>query len=713
MPSNKVKSSDKDLQRTIITILKKSPHYLPDLYRDLNIKKQKEHKIVNRIIKKLHRDKTIIQNKRGLFSIITSTKRIKGTITITPQGYGFVTPIDDETENSVDIFIPAKHTHSALDGDVVNIRTLEEPNYKQSSDKGPVGIVCEVVERNRPFIVGELILNEHGFAVRPLSRRLPDDIKVTGSCNNAKCGDWVRAEIVYDGKGDKNSNCKILKAFGKVGNMESDIEAVVLEYNLLPPYTEQQEQKALELTPSIMKREDHTSLYCITIDPTDAKDFDDSISVSPGNKKNDIIVGIHIADVAAWVQPNTWIDKEAAARGFTAYIPGRTLPMLPKKLTRNISLTTDDDSFAHTVFLTVDATSGAIKSYRRCHTKIKIKKRLNFKEVEDYIQNQSTCDDWTEELKNNINLLISNYHKMRENRKELENFLSISTTEIRIIRDDDTKKITGLKKKKQGEADQLIEEYMLAANSAVARELTNKKIPGIYRTHPAPDEEKIEEFTNFVHDVFKISTGNLNSGRVACQHFLDKIKDKNFEEIIISAFLRSLKRALYQASPDIHFGLGKGLYSHFTSPIRRYTDLIVHQQLWNYDLSKQVMGKEIIGEIAKDCSDKEKNNDEAYYAANDRLKLHYLQQFLSSNTTETFEGIVRKLTSSSILADLPDIGITAVIPVRSMRGSHRKSKGKLVSKKGSSNYKPGDFVYLKLKQIDFIKGNAIFKIIQF
>ncbi len=711
MPSEKIKQANRKLKQQILSILKEQPCYLPDLYRSLKLRQKKEHRQIHKVLEKLYHKKIIVKDKKGLLRVAASSELVKGKIAITSQGYGFVTI--ENKEEATDIFIPAKHINSALDGDKVKIRLLNDSISRREPGKGPVGIVYEVEERNRPFLIGELLLKNDGFFVRPLNRRLPEDIRVSGNCKGAKRGDWVKAELLYGQRNRNKTTCQILSSLGKVGNIENDIQALILEYNLLPLYTESEEQKAMELEPNEIKRKDLTSLYCVTIDPHDAKDFDDAISVTKGKKNDEVIVGIHIADVATWIQPGSYFDEQAAERGFTAYIPGNTRPMLPKNLTANISLTCDKISLAHTVLLTVNTNTGEIKNQERCHSKIQIKKRLSFGEVENYIREKTAIEGTDEEFNKNLDLLIQTYHTMRKCRKENEKFINLSTTEIRVLRNDNTGEILGIEKKKQGEADQLVEEFMLAANSAVARELTNKKINGIYRIHPPPDEEKIEEFSDFVSNVFGISTGNLNSGREACQHFLNKISGKNYEEIIISAFLRSLNRALYKEKPDIHYGLGKGLYSHFTSPIRRYSDLTVHQQLWKTDSGKKTRDIEIIKIIAEDCTEKEKNIDEAYFAANDRLKLHYLQSLLNKQQIETYEGVIRKVNASVILADIADIGITAVIPVKTVKGNLRKAKGRLIASKGSTKYKPGDIVYLQLERIDFIKGDAIFKPIQF
>jgi len=713
MPSNKIRDFHKKLGNRILNLLKESPRFQAEILRALKLKNKKEINLAYKTLEKLERSKAIVKDRKNILKAVSASEIVIGKITITPQGFGFVTPINAKPEDK-DIFIPAKHVNSAFDRDMVKVKIIGKDKY--ASDKGPVGIVCEVIERYRPGIVGELISGRNGLALRPLNRRIPDNIRVVGSTKGAVKGDWVKANLRYKNDIDSRYSttvCEITEVIGKSGDMNYDMLAIIQEYNIMAPYTEEEVAKADHLKPREIERRDLTSHYAITIDPHDAKDFDDSISYVKGKTDKECVIGIHIADVAAWIAPGGYFDKEARERGFTAYIPGNTLPMLPKGLTKKISLTEGKVSLAHSVILTVNKETGEIKDYKRFRSTVQIKKRLNFDQVEAYIKKKKTEEDWDKKLIENLDNLIAVYRAMKNYRDKNEKFLDLSTIEIRVIRDDSTGEILGIERKKQGEADQLVEEYMLAANSAVAKEMTNRKIPGIYRVHPEPDEDKREEFSNFVEDVFKIGTGDLSSGRGACKTFLAKIVNKNYQEIVTAAFLRALNRALYSEKSGLHYGLGKGLYSHFTSPIRRYSDLTVHQQLWDIDIKKPLRREEEMVKIAVDCTEKEQNTDEAYFAANDRLKLHYLQKLMNNQELEIYEGIIRYIGSTYIFADIMSIGISACIPTRYLEGYYKKSKGKLSATKGSVSYKPGDFIFLQLEKIDFIKGNAIFHPIQY
>ena len=452
----------------------------------------------------------------------------------------------------------------------------------------------------------------------------------------------------------------------------------------------------------------------MTVDPFDAKDYDDAISISPGPQKGQISLGVHIAEVAAWIHPGSKWDRAARERSFTAYLPGKTMPMLPRTLTGLISLTPDRKSPAHSVFFTVDSASGRILSSRRCHSWINITKRLNFDELQSFIDGGSP-EGWDKSLCEKMDSLVKLTRVMRALRRKEEHFLDIATPEIRVICDDATKTISGISRKFQRESDQLVEDCMLAANTEVAKELIEKNIPGVFRVHEEPDPLRIEEFSAFIEGTFGLSTGDLSSGRIACNHFLNSLPADHRKPVIMAAFLRALPRAHYIAEPALHYGLGKERYSHFTSPIRRYPDLLVHQQLWQADTNGKLHSKITLAKHAETCSKKEENNDDAFYAANDRLKLQYLRQITDEENPQVHEGIITKVSSGGLLVDITDLGIFGFVPVEMLsagRFLYSKQKGRIHAERGHQQYKCGDFIYLRLDHIDMARGSAIFRPIQ-
>ncbi|MDD3886506.1 MAG: ribonuclease R, partial [Victivallaceae bacterium] len=502
---------------------------------------------------------------------------VEGRLSMSRSGFGFVAPEVEEGEKPVeDIFIPAKFIGRALDGDLVRVNILQQ--REGFEDKGPAGKIVEVLEHGREELVGELVA---GHQLRPLNTHLPEFIELSGARKGAKRGDWVRVRLHRDDHGEPS--CSVSKVLGKAGEIASDLDAVMAEFNLKPRYSEADNLEAAALVPrELASREDATNELVVTIDPVDAKDFDDALSLLPGKNANEVVIGVHISDVAAYIAPKSKFDRCAAERGFSCYLPGRTLPMLPAALTASISLAAGQKSLAHSVYLTIDRKTGKVLAARRTHTLIEVKWRLDYEKVQEFFDKGSAPDAWTPELKKLLSELLDITRRMRSERRRAEEFIDLALPEIRILCSENDNRILGLSVKTARESENVVEECMLAANSAVGVELGEKSIAGLYRVHPEPDEEKIAEFSGVMSDSFGIVPGNLADRKVV-NKFIASLPDGPQKPVILNLLLRSLPRAGYAAKPALHFGLGKGRYSHFTSPIRRYPDLITHQQLWNFD----------------------------------------------------------------------------------------------------------------------------------
>ncbi len=620
------------------------------------------------------------------------TPSYTGKIVITRAGYGFVTPKADENEQGEpfqDIFIPPQFINGAFDGDVVRVQVLPPRPGVDDPDRGPAGRVMEVVEEARTHVVGEVLA---GRKIRPLNKRLPDEIDIAGSLNGAKRGDWVKLRLLRDGEPGNEYRGAVAETLGKAGSIKTDLDAVVAEYDLAPPYSEADDAEALKITPREIERVDMRDRLTTTIDPIDAKDFDDAVSLAPGKDDSLLEVGVHIADVAAIIAPKSKFDVEAARRSFTAYLPGRTLPMLPKALTARISLHVGDDCPAHSVIFQIERATGRVVEAKRCHTLIRIDHRLNYEEVQDFLDGKGAGSDWSDALKKYLHEMNDTTIKMRKNRQQSETFLDLAMPEIRIICDENADKIDGLARKIQRESEYIVEECMLAANSAVGEELVKIGVAGLYRVHPTPDPDKLDEFYATMQEEFGLVPGDL-SDRKNCRKFIESLPDDPRRPIILSLFLRSLPRAYYLEKSELHFGLGKERYCHFTSPIRRYPDLIVHQQLWNYDLNQRTKPASSLAILAAECSLKEENNDNAYFAATERLKLRYLAEQLEAGKAGRYRAVVAKHTANGYMADIPELGMYGFIPLENTGGARLRC---------------GEEVLLKLSMLDLDRASAEF-----
>jgi len=633
-----------------------------------------------------------------------------GVFSSAAAGFGFVRT---SGEPPLEFFIPRKYTGHALDGDTVEVEQIpDERDYQFSKRKaGPVGRIVSVSARNREFVVGRL---ETLHEIRPLDKHLPETIRVNSAPRNAKKGDWVQVRLLDDGAHHTEQlRGHVERSLGSAGDVAHDLDAIVSEFGLPPAYTAEDEAAALKITPLEIEREDLSSLYTLTIDPADAHDFDDAISIAPGAKPGEITLGVHIADVAVWIRPGSKFDKAAAYRSFSSYLPGRFLPMLPKPLTAKISLRERILSPAHSVVFTVRLRDGKVLSSRRVHSLVKVNRRLDYDTVQAFLEApDKRPKGWNKQDMENVLLLHKLVKKMRGWRAAHEQFLWIDVPEIRVLCDESTYEIKGLLRRVPCAADGIVEECMLAANSAVANELIERGVGGLFRIHPEPDPEKLDEFEAFVSEAFGISAGDLSSGRAACMKFLEKLPDDHRKPVILSRFLRAMARASYSELPELHFGLGKTRYSHFTSPIRRYPDLALHQQLLALDLNKRLRSKRMLAEIAVLCSKKEERNDNAFYAANDRLKLHFLKNSGALENTTMYEAIIQKVTSSGLMCEIPELGMLGFVPSSRFRTRvTRRNAGRYSARmdSGHTGYRPGDFIYIAPDSIDLVRGQAQFR----
>ncbi len=629
-----------------------------------------------------------------------------GIFSSTASGFGFVSRGDGKP----DIFIPARQVENAVDGDKVSVEITDPSGH---NNLGPVGRITQILSRERRFVVGEFL---DGRLIKPLDSRFNGTIRITGSVKGVEIGEWVKVRLLDSGsKFTEALRGTIEERYGMSGNIGADLQAVAAEFDLCKPYTEAENQAAAKIRPADIERTDLTNHYAMTIDPADAKDFDDAISIMPGEKKGEVILGVHIADVAAWVRAGTKLDKGAARRAFSSYLPGMFLPMLPKPLTALISLREGVESNAHTILFTIRESDGKILGSKRLHSNIRVVARLNYDEVQKFIEDpKSAPKKWTAVLKKNLTALVELVRKMRRNREQSEHFLKIETSEVRVLCDSATLEITGLERKVQREADQMVEECMLAANSAVANELIERHIPGIFRVHQEPDPEKLADYSSMMESLFHLRTGDLTE-RANSEHFLENLPDDHRKPVILSYFLRSLPRACYSSEPALHYGLGKYRYAHFTSPIRRYPDLLVHRQLWAMDTGgKGLKSKALLEEAALDCSAREERNDNAYFAANDRLKLHYLHRADSSDDglPPVYEAVITKTSPAGLLCDITELGFYGFVPSAKLSGSSmhfNKHSRRLKANRGHTQYKSGDIIFLTLDSLDFAQGRALFR----
>jgi ribonuclease R len=529
-------------------------------------------------------------------------------------------------------------------------------------------------------------------------------------------GDWVEVRLTpQDGPRDP-LQAVLLRRLAAADPITADLDAVVVEYGLPDPYTEAEQEAAGRQAPEPVPREDATALAVVTIDPVDAKDFDDGISLEPGERPGTVRVGVHIADVAAFVQPGTALDDGARLRGFTAYLPGRTLPMLPRALSSwQCSLIAGEERLAHTVYLEIDENTGEVLSRRRARTRIRVRQRLTFEEVGEILaQGPVWAGAIPRDVVGTVCQLGELAARLRGLRAEHEAFLRIAVPEIRVLCGETPPRIHTLQRVDAGPAHELVEEFMLAANTAVAEELLALELPGLYRNHAEPRPEDLATFVEWARQTLGVRVPALRD-REAVNQFIAAVGRAALRDTVLAQFLRALPRAGYAAACQGHYGLGKPVYCHFTSPIRRYPDLLVHQQLLAHDLGRTARPVAEVEGIGAACTTAEERVDSATYAAVDRLKLRYLRDRQAQSPGEVYEGIVSRCSNDGLSVYLAEVGMYGIIAVSRLAGGPYRvdrHSGRLCGSQSGKSYKTGDVIYVQCRRADTVRGELTLEPVQ-
>ena len=628
----------------------------------------------------------------------------KGIFTATQRGFGFIKPSGKGGHDGrEDIFVPAEYTGGAITGDTV------EFYIPRSDSKGPVGKVTKVLAHGRKSFVGCLAEIDGKYYVRPMDRELPTLIPLANAeLGGTAIGDWLLATFAVNPDGSAAQTAVVSKKIAGSATVAGDLKAVCREYGLPNLYDKSAEENAAKLKPMAVPREDCRNLDVFTIDPMDARDFDDAISFQQNGKR--AVLGVHIADVACFVTHNSPLDRAARHRGFTSYLPGKTISMLPLAISADLcSLRQGVDRLAHSVFLTIDCENGRVISHRRVHTLIRSGHRLCFEQVERLLAGEPQ-PDIDAALARKLKDLAALAETMRRRRAVEEEFLPFEAAEIRVVCTGKPPKATSIVKTEGGPASRMIEEFMLAANVAVAEEVAERNIPAFYRNHAEPSHEELAGIAKLAETLLHRRKIRLNH-RSHLVAFLNSISGKPGNDVLNMALLRCMARAEYSVVNHGHFGLGKDLYCHFTSPIRRYTDLLLHQQLIAADLGRgKMLSKEDIREMQDAVNALELNNDYAAFALSDRLKMRLMEERMDEDRKTVFECMVVKATPAGLSLYIPEYGLMAFMEADSFHGRgwrYDSKNGGFIN--GSKHRRFGDVILARPKRADIVRGELTMK----
>src|SRR5213080_90792 len=590
---------------------------------------------LNQALRELERAGEIARIRRNRYVLPPAADLVTGTLHIHQAGYGFLI---SEKPGEPDVFIAAENVGTAMHRDRVVARiSLEPPSGRIKRRRE--GRVIRILERAHDTIVGTLQRSRNFYYVVPDDPRFVHDIYVRPiaavqedrrSETAATVGDKVVVRLDDWQSRHVNPEGEIIEVLGPASAPGVDVLSVIRKYHLPTEFSSDvlgQAERIPETVDAqqIAGREDLRNQFIVTIDPDDARDFDDAIHVEK-LANGGWQLGVHIADVAAYVEPGSALDREARRRGNSVYLPDRVIPMLPERLSNGVcSLNPGVDRLTHSVFINFDK-NGVAKRARFAKSVIRSAQRLTYKQA--YAILKSSARD---QLSEQLHLAWRLASLLRRKRFE-HGSLDLDFPEVK-VRLDETGKPVRLERIDNDESHQLIEECMLAANEAVARELKKRAVPTIYRVHENPDPEKLAEYREFVLS-FNYKVGDL-AHRAELQRLLASIRGKPEEQALKIGLLKSLKRARYAPQPLGHYGLAKPNYLHFTSPIRRYADLVVHRALTarsGRHQSQTDMGQ--IASIAEHVSTTERIAADAEIEAVRMKKLEFFQRQLDQRNPQ-------------------------------------------------------------------------------
>ena len=586
------------------------------------------------------------------------------------------------------IHIPNKFLNGALIDDYVLVKTSTHKKKKT------IGRVEKVIKRFKSFFVGTFSMKNNTSFVLPIEKNLKTDFYIpTGKCLNASNNDRVIVKLLEWPKGAKCPFGEVTEILGVSGDFSSELESIIRKHNIIPEFSKEALSYVDSLNSEIKdidlkNRKDFRGHSCFTIDPEDAKDFDDALSFKE-IKKNIFEIGVHIADVGHYVRPGTIIDQDAAERGCSVYLANKVIPMLPEKLANQLcSLRPLEDKLCFSIVFNINK-KGDVLSNWIGKTIIKSKKRFTYQEA------QNILDMERGEFYNDLNILNDISKKLRN--KRINNGSIIIEKKELFIEFKNNEPVKPCFKKTL-RTNHLIEEFMLLANQFVC-EYFNKESGGVYRIHDDPDVEKLKSVTDFLKTIdinFNLNKKNLTE---SINQLLNSIKESEYKELVNQLILRSMAKAEYSTQNIGHFGLGFKNYAHFTSPIRRYPDILVHRILHNI-LEKEKQQVSGLESLCKKSSQKERS---AIKAERDYMRfilMWLVKDSVGSITTATITSI----KEWGVYAELDEFLCEGMISLNSLRDMgnfyYNRNKIEMVNKASGETLSLGQKVSVKINNIN-------------
>jgi len=647
---------------------------------------------------------------------------VVGRLQCNPRGFGFVIPVPEDT---ADVYVNEEDMGEALHNDLVVVE-LHKHRPRGRRGAGPAGRIVKVLVHENERVIGTFMPGRRFGWVAADDPRLFRDIYVArGDEGGAGKGDKVLAKITAWPSLHRNPEGEIVRVLGKEGAPGVDVLSVIFQFGLPHEFSSAALKAAQRLKgkPSEeqkRRRRDYTARPTVTIDPEDAKDYDDALSLYRDPKTGHRIVLVHIADVSHYVPPGSALDVAARERGCSVYLANDVVPMLPQQQSREVlSLVEGEERPAKTVALEYDD-SARLVGYSVCHSVVRVDRRMTYKEVKQVLDAADHPDDALaapvlQKLPEDVVDLLLDLdelaRQLRSRRQDTGSVdLDLPEYDVRV---NETGEVISVSQIVRDRSHSLVEELMLAANCAVADFMKQNRLPALYRVHDEPEEEDLAEFVEFVQTVIQRKINPLD--RKQLQHLLADVAATPLREAVNMQLLRSMKRAEYSTVSRPHFALHFDNYCHFTSPVRRYPDLLIHQVLDEFMLGKQkppslrARWQNDLPAIATHCNETQQRADEA---EREIVKIKLLR-FLEGHKDEVFDAVITGVEEFGLFVQLQRYSVEGLIRVKDLKDDFYRLDTKrraLVGSRKGKIYRLGQALQVVLDKIDMARREADFRI---
>jgi len=700
---NKIRNLDTDILQVFNQNSNKLLNY-KQISSKLNIEDAKGRNQVIKELQNLKAQDRIEEAETGKFIMVAKSHYFEGIVEVTSRGNAYV--VCEDLEH--DIYIPSRNLNHALNNDLVKVYV-----YKRKKNKKQEGDIVDILERAKTEFVGVLQKSKNFGFVVPDDHKMYADIFVSpNELADAEDGDKVLAEITDWPANSKNPFGKITRVLGKPGDHDTEIHSILLEYGLPYTFPEHVEEYAskipIEITEEeIGKRRDMRQDLTFTIDPKDAKDFDDALSFKVMENGN-YEIGIHIADVSHYVKEDTALEDEAYQRATSVYLVDRVVPMLPEILSNNVcSLRPNEEKLTFSVVFEMDEKGHVLKPWYG-RTVIYSDKRFSYEDAQEIIEGNDK--EVGQPIKEAILTLDSLAKKIRKRRMS-QGAISFDRTEVRFNLDEDSNPI-GVYVKESKDANKLIEEFMLLANKKVAEFIGKQKKTFIYRVHDEPNIDKLALLQGIITKFgYKIDTNTRESTSESLNKLLADVHGKAESNMIETLTIRSMSKAIYTTDNIGHYGLSFDHYTHFTSPIRRYPDVMAHRLLQYYLDGGQSVKAEKYEEKCKHSSEREYMASKA-----ERDSIKYMQiKYMQDHNDQEFIGVISGVTEWGIYIEIIENKCEGMVRIKDITSDYfifDEKQYALIGQADKRMYQLGDQVTVTVKNTDLERKHLDFNLVE-